>query len=58
VTSSQSVPAWTRAIRAAASISTPRIRCVESRIVSSSDTIGAALWPVPWGATLSPLARA
>jgi len=51
VASIQSTPASTRARRDSASISTRRIRSVLSRIVSSSQPSGPALWPVPWGAT-------
>ena len=50
VTSSQIVPAWTRAIRFVASISTPRMCRVDSRIVSASEPSAPALWPVPCGA--------
>src|SRR5215210_9593480 len=54
VTSIQSVPAATRATRAAASISTPRISCVLTRIVSARVSKAPALWPVPCAVTRSP----
>ena len=58
VTSSHSVPAPTRAVCATGSMATPRMRCVETRMVSSSEAIAPALWPVPCGATFSPASRA
>ena len=57
-TSIQSAPASARARFAVASIVTPRIIEVLSRIVPSSGPSGAALWPVPCGATRSPRAHA
>ena len=54
VTSSHSAPAATRARRPITSMLTLRMRDVESRTVSVSQTIGVALWPVPWGAMRRP----
>ena len=45
--SSASTPASTRAVCASASISTPRMRSVLIRIVSSSGPSATAPWPVP-----------
>src|SRR5215211_2218371 len=51
-------PAPIRARRPSASISTSFMEDVSSKTLRSSDARGAALWPVPWGATRSPCSRA
>ena len=58
MTSSHSVPAETRARRPSASMSTPFMRDVLSRIVSCKVGERPALCPVPCGATRRPLRRA